>query len=120
MMDSHHRAAYAAPLALTSRNSLGDHRLDRLAGLIDDPNRPLGRGLVLLRVVDRHQLANGGQEVLGVRFAVLDRGTFLVRPAEGGPALHATAHHEQAPGPRVVVAARLGAAGADVAGRPAL
>ena len=50
-----------------------------------------------------------------VDLAVLDdAGAFLVGLADDLAALDAAAQHGQAPGPRVVVAARLGAAGVDV------
>src|SRR5205823_824002 len=81
---------------------------------------PPDRRAVLLLVVDAHDLADGGHEVQGRRLALDDLGAFLVGLADDLTALDAAAGHHQVPGARIVVAARLGAAGVDVRRAPEL
>src|SRR5262249_56021905 len=52
---SHRRGSRFIETCRTSR----DHGLHGLAGLVHDADRTLGRGLVLFRVVDPHELADG-------------------------------------------------------------
>src|SRR5438128_247127 len=86
-------------------------------GLLYDLNGPTVRRLVLFRVVDAYQFADGREEVLRASGSFGDAGTFLVRLADHG-SLEARAKHGEAPRTRVVVAPGLGTATIDVRRAP--
>src|SRR5262249_57191153 len=93
--------------AATGRKSISEQFLDRLGALVHDADGPADRRLVLLGVVDAEHLADRRQEVQR-RGGPLDHlRPFLVCLADRQPALDAAADQHAAPGPRVVVAARL-------------
>src|SRR5262249_33947131 len=83
---------------------------DRVGPAVDDADGAAVAGLVLLVVVDAEHAADGGEEVERGDGALGDGGRFGVGAADDLAAADAAAEHDARPGPRIVVAAGLGAA----------
>src|SRR5262249_3533284 len=91
----------------------GEQLLDRPGALLDDAEGPTVRRVAGLRVVDPQDLTHRRHEVQRRDRPLNDARPFLVGLTDDLAGLDAAAEQDRAPGPRVVVTARLGPAGID-------
>src|SRR5262245_36339766 len=100
----------AVLLAAYKSECVLDEARDRIGAAIDDANRPAQGRVILARVIDAEDVADGGHEVDAAHRSLGDGGGLGVGAADDLPAADAAARQDARPGPRIVVAARLGAA----------
>src|SRR6516225_5552585 len=86
--------------------SLGEQFHDRLGAVFHNADRPADRGLVLLRVIDPQDLADGGQEIWPGNLPLDNVQPFSVGLADDLAAFDAAAHEDGSPGAGVMLPAR--------------